>query len=215
MDYRILVLPVAGFLYWKRYQIIQSSFSLYAKAKIALDSYFPKSTTHELLKIEYYDCDHTTTPVNLTNQFGRQLESINRISWKHIFNEVGIEHSEARIQITYKIGDQQYRCTFTYIDHLSNPIKFPLYDEEEIIRHQKSGKFKNEILSATVGDKEVTDLVQQHHGPLQDFHDGIGSKVRPRWIIKEGGSDELELIDSMANIHSIRNTDKHIDIKEE
>lgn len=214
MDYRLLVVPVAGFLYWKRYQILQNCFSTYAKAKIAWESYFPKSTTHELIKIEYYDCDHTTDPIDLTNQLGYELENNGHISWQQVFNEIKTTHGEARIQIIYKIGNQQYRCTFTYADHLSNPIKFPMYQEEEIIRHQKSGKFKNGILSATVGDTEVTDLVQQHHGPLQDFHDGVGSKVRPRWIMKDD-TKELELIDSMANIHSIKHNDTHIEIKEE
>ena len=125
----MLMVPIAGFLYWKRYQIIQSSFSLYAKAKIAWEDYFPKSTTHELLKIEYYDCDHTTTPVDLTNQFGHQLENIGHISWQQIFNEVGTTHGEARVQITYKIGDQQYRCTH---QHPSEP--HPLYVTSHLVR---------------------------------------------------------------------------------
>lgn len=214
MDYRILVLPVAGLLYWKRYQLVQNCFTMYAKTKIVLDNYFPKSTTHELLSIEYFDCDHTITPINLTNELGYELEKDCHLSWQQIFNEVKNIHEEARVQIIYKIGDQQYRCSFTYDDHLFNPIKFPLYDEEEIIRHQKSGKFKNGILSATVGSNEVTDLVQEHHGPLQDFHDGIGSKVKPCWIIN-GDQNELELVDSMANIHSIKHSDTHIEIKDE
>lgn len=212
MDYRMLAVPLAAILYWKRFQIINYCFSGYAKVKIAWDNYFPKSTTHQLVRIEYYDCDHTTTPVDLTNQFNH-LESVGYIEWQDVFNMIDNIHEEARLEITYKIGDQQYKCSFMYSDHQSNPPRFPLYQEEDIIRHQKSGKFKNSILSANVGDQEVTDLIQQHHGPLQDFHKGVGSKIRPSWITKDN-EKELEVIDSMANIHNIKGSDTHIEIDE-
>ena len=213
MDYRMLILPLMGVLYWKRYEIVQNSFTIYAKVKITLDKYFPKSNTHKLIKIEYYNNNNTIFPVDLTNKFRNELENNGNISWKKIFDEMKEENEEARIEITYKIRDQQYKCTFTYSDNESNLIKFPLYDEDDIIRHEKSSKFKNIILSANVGDTEVTELIQQHHGPLQDFHNGIGSKVIPSWIIKDN-TKELEVIDSMANIHIIKHNDAHIKINE-
>lgn len=213
MDYHLLLLPVAGFIWWKRYQIVDSCFSLYAKAQIAWENNFPKSTSHDLVSINYFDHDHTHTPINLTNNFAYDLERNKTLDWNTIFTLVGTVHPDARIEVIYKIADKQYRCIFSYKDQESYPIRFPLYEEEEIIRHQTSGKFKNGILSATVGDKEVTDLVQEYHGPLQDFHDGVGSKVKPYWI--NNSESELEVIDSMANIHSIKHTDTHIEIKED
>lgn len=213
MDYHLLLLPVAGFIWWKRYQIIDRCFGVYAKVQITWDSYFPKSTSHDLVSIYYFDHDHTHTHIDLTNEFAHDLEYNKTLVWDTIFASVGSVHPEARLQVVYKIADQQYRCTFSYKDNESYPIKFPLYEEEEIIRHKTSAKFKNGILSATVGDKEVTDLVQEYHGPLQDFHDGIGSKVKPRWV--NNSESELEVIDSMANIHSIKHTDTHIKIRED
>lgn len=213
MDYRLLALPVVGFLYLKRYQIFQSCFSTYAKAKIVWENNFPKSTSHDLNKIEYYDHDHAISPIDLTNKFGDKLKKEGYISWQSILNDMKEVSDDARVQIKYKISDQPYICTFRYTDHLSNPIKFPMYQEEDIIRHQKSSKFKNGILSASIGESDVTDIVQQHHGPLQDFHKGVGSNVSPRWVMK-ADANELEIIDSMANIYSIKNSDKHIEINE-
>jgi hypothetical protein len=208
MIYIVLLLST-GFLYFNKEKIIQNCFTLYVKSKIAWDNYFPKSTKHNLLSINYYDKEHNIIPINLTNIFNKELLNKGYILWNDIFDKLDLNtHEEARIEITYKIIDEQYKCLFKYEDKTKYPIKFPIYNEEDIINHQKSGKFKNNILNASIGDKDVTNLVKEYQGPLQDFHNNIGSNINPKWIIKD--KEELEIIDSYANIHNIKNTDSHI-----
>lgn len=206
----MFLLLSVGLLYFNKEKLIQNCFTLYAKSKIAWDNYFPKSTKHNLVSIDYYDQDHIEFPINLTNKLEQDLLYKGYILWDDIFEKLDLNiHEEARIEITYKIIDEQYKCSFKYEDRVKYPIKFPIYNEEDIINHQKSGKFKNNILNATIGDKDVTDLVQEYQGPLQDFHTNIGSNIKPKWILKDK-EDELEVIDSFANIHNIKHTDSHI-----
>lgn len=200
LDYKLFVLPLMGLAYYKRMWLVDKCFTVYAKGKLMWEQYFPQSTAHELLNLYYYDCDHTINPIDLTNQFGHQLERSGSVSWDDIFEQIGSKHSEARLQLRYKVGDQQYRCTFSYVDQESKPIKFPLYSEDELENHINSGVFRNKVLNASVGDEDVTDVVKEHHGPLDDFHCTVGSSVKKVWISKNNGP--LELVDSMADVYT-------------
>ncbi len=145
-------------LYYKIY--VQESYYF----KILYDYVYPPSTiVHAKL---YKDNDS----VDITNEFTDIIEKNNfdHINWSDITNIYDQSSNKFHLDIKYMIEDNHYRIIYHYEN--DDEIRFPPYTKDEIKVYQENKGYKKTVLFAEVGDQDVTQLVKEYSGPLNDFY---------------------------------------------
>ena len=114
--------------------------------------------------------------INITDQFisiVNQNDSTN-IKWKDLLNLLDNNNyiNQSHLDIRYMIGDNYYKIMYNY--KKNDIIKFPPYIQDEIEQYNKDKKYKKTILYAELSDKEnmkdITQLIKEYAGPLNDFY---------------------------------------------
>lgn len=197
MNYYYLLASAAGIAYWKRMELLDLCFTGYAKGKMFLDTHFPREPFEQRLVKILLDQGSSGIKYkkDITNELRSRLESGEEIVYEDV-------EDSALIEMYYTVGDQEYICLFNN----ATPIRFPLYENEDIVKYHEGSQFKNKILSASLNNEDYTDLINKYYGPLEDFHRGIGIAIRNSHIL--GGIFTLEIIDSFAETHQFRRDDE-------
>lgn len=130
------------------------------------------------------------------------------VKWENLISELCWEvdlSKHPRLEVLYNINNKNYR--YIYSAELDDIIKFPPINKEDVIKHVNSNHFKVDIMHASAGNEDLTQLVNEHYGPMGDFHK---RNIKKKWITKE---DKLEMMDSMGDSHIINN-DEHLQFSE-
>lgn len=156
--------------------------------------------------------------IDITDQFNKisKNKNKNKISWKDILNFVDHEEHLKKLQesdkfhldIKYNLEDDHYRIMYHYKDN--EFIKFPPYTEEEIKQYKKNSAYKRTILMAelncdeTGNGQDITDIVKEYAGPLNDFYKDKDNVDIHACLIKDDHGKHILLEDSSLLI-----TDSH------
>lgn len=123
--------------------------------------YPPNNIVHAKIYTKEKCIDITSHFINLSNN--------ELINWKDLLikDAESLEKDEHfHVDIKYTIENNHYRVIYKYGDNIS----FPPYKKEEIEMYNKQNKYKNKVLFAEIDDKDITKLIKEYSGPLDDFY---------------------------------------------
>jgi hypothetical protein len=117
-----------------------------------------KNNEYKILDINYFQ-NNKSKPVCLKS-YKMPYE------WTNIEKYIGKYNKDSYIHIKYTINNNIYRINYLY----GNAIIFPPYKNNIKIKTSISNK---KILFATNNGHDITNILYEYAGPLQDFHIGI------------------------------------------
>lgn len=102
-------------------------------------------------------------------------------------------------EIHYIVHNEKFRIS--YISKNEDIIKFPLYTEEELTNRPIC---KTGIIYAEYEGNDITKIVKEFAGPLYDFYNKKGLKMRAKFIIMSAGlvcndTNKLVITDRIAD----------------
>ncbi len=104
------------------------------------------------------------------------------------------------------IKNNCFRIIYKYND---NEIQFPPYDQETIDQYNSSNEYKKTILFAELngkdGNEDVTELVKEYSGPLNNFYQDHENVDIHACLIKNDSGEYILIEDKKLSI-----TDSHV-----
>ena len=177
---------------------------------------------YPIKKIIYARLHNGDTSVDITTKFISIIENGNNhieIKWDKLIEGENITVGEdLHLDMKYTQKENVYKIVYPYI---SDSITFPPYKDAELIEYNENKKYKNNILYAEIikknGNEDITMLIKEYSGPLNDFYKNKGMKINPKLIKDDNGSclwnetEKLVITNSYADEFEFKD-DTHIDI---
>lgn len=151
-----------------------------------------KNISHAKLYNEDSYIDITDEFTNLTNMTNNE----NIIEWEKLLNIhdniLHLKNSEIfHLDIRYKTNDKYYRIMYKHNNDNNNDntniIKFPPYSDKEIQEYENADNYKKMVLSAEIDDKDITEIVKEYSGPLNNFYEDKDHKIHTHLIKNHDG----------------------------
>lgn len=131
--------------------------------------------------------------------------------------------NDFHLDVKYIMKDKQYRIIYKF--GKTNTIKYPPYTPIDINKYEENDDFKKKILCAELchksgkleegqGDQDITDLIKEYAGPMNNFYENIDHEIHAHIIKDENGSficlenKEIKITDNMASEYYFQKTDK-------
>lgn len=178
-------------------------FTLYYKVSIQ-DSYYFKTfyqylyPPNNVIHAKVYSGNKC---IDITNHFSNLLNK-GTIGWKDLLIrdlEYINKDNNFHLDIKYVIENNCYRAIYKNEDN----IEFPPYCDEEIDEYNRDNRYKNKVIFAETNSKDITKLIKEYSGPLNDFYN---NKINIHaCLIKDDNGKYLLVEDD-----TIRITDSHI-----
>lgn len=168
------------------YKLSYQLFSLYYSAKNLMNSLRPKDNSPEIIKISHiyfrptssfrsnssYDTKELVWEIDHLHDI-RKIWDIVQEHLKKKNNKL-MTGDTVEIHYTVPFRDQsQNKFEKSYIVPYSYPVRinFPPYDLKTIREYYHSSVYKPGVLSADVGERDITNEVERWVGPLDNFYD--------------------------------------------
>ena len=130
--------------------------------------------------------------IDITNHFSSiiQHDKLNHIEWDKIIKlcdklEELNKSNKFHLDVRYTIQDNYYRVIYHYNE--DDKIKFPLYDKKQIKEYQENNGYKKSVLYAEYKDQDITQIVKEYSGPLNNFYQDHGIKIHTCLIKDDNG----------------------------
>lgn len=145
--------------------------------------------------------------IDITDRFTHMINN-GKINWKDLLiEETENMHScdKCHLDIRYMIKDNCFRIIYKYDN---NDIQFPPYDQETIDKCNNSNEYKKTILFAELngeeGVEDVTQLLKEYSGPLNNFYEDSENVDIHACLIKNDSGEYVLIEDKSLSI-----TDSH------
>lgn len=181
-------------------------FTLYYKVSVQESQYFKNFYQYlyppnQVVNVKLYTKDDK---VDITDEFSKIIYKNSNIDWKDILieslNNINLDEN-SHLDIKYTIENDQYRVIY----HYGKDIVFPPYKQDDIEKYNQNNSYKKQILFAEIGDKDITQVIKEYAGPLNNFyqdHDHINIHA---CLVKDDNGEYLLVEDE-----NIKITDSHV-----